>query len=66
MSNRDISQFKIGRLVHVRRDDGTIEERAIKYEPWQLGHGEWVVGLKGIVGGYLLERCSPIEEGDNR
>jgi hypothetical protein len=36
----------------------------VKYAPWKLGHGEWVIGLDGIAGGYLLSRvmrkCKPI------
>lgn len=32
----------------------------VKYAPWQLGHGEWVIGLKGITGGYALDRVTGI------
>ncbi len=28
----------------------------IRLAPWQLAHGEWVIGLKGISGGYKLSR----------
>jgi hypothetical protein len=31
-----------------------------KAEPWQLGHGVWVIGLKGISGGYDLSRVTGI------
>ena len=45
-----------GNEVVVRRDDGSLERRRIKYEPWKLGHGVWVIGLQGIAGGYDLDR----------
>lgn len=45
-----------GDRVKVRRDNGDVEERLVKYAPWQLGHGSHVIGLVGISGGYDLER----------
>lgn len=46
-----------GEWVEVLRDDGkTTTHHQIKYAPWKLGHGEWVIGLEGIAGGYLLSR----------
>lgn len=51
-----------GDVVIVRMDDGTEKEFTVKYEPWQLGHGEWVIGLKGIAGGYLLARVMAKKE----
>lgn len=42
--------------VEVLRDDGTTTHHKVKYSPWQLGHGEWVIGLEGMAGGYLLSR----------
>ena len=49
-------EFKIGQTVRVIKDDGKLEEHKVKYEPWQLGSGTWVIGLEGIRGGYSLER----------
>jgi hypothetical protein len=46
-----------GDIVIVTRDDGDEEMRVVRMSPWQLGHGEWVVGLSGISGGFLLNRC---------
>lgn len=54
-----VESFPVGAEVEVTRDDGTTETRRVKYAPWQLGHGAWVVGLEGIAGGYALERCRP-------
>lgn len=31
-----------------------------EYAPWLLGHGEWVIGLAGIPGAYLLARVESI------
>lgn len=45
-----------GDSVIVRDDDGMEKPWIVKYAPWQLGHGEWVIGLKGKAGGYLLSR----------
>jgi hypothetical protein len=45
-----------GDRVMVRDDQGTEKEFVVKYPPWQLGHGEWVIGLHGKAGGYLLGR----------
>lgn len=59
MNNLD--EWAPGRMVRVVRDSGEVEVRAIKYPPWQLGHGAWVVGLRGISGGYALERCTLME-----
>ena len=46
-----------GDMVIVTRDDGDEELRVVRTAPWKLGHGEWVVGLSGISGGFLLNRC---------
>jgi hypothetical protein len=59
----DVSDGQIylaeGDPVEVLRDDGTREDREVKYAPWQLGDGTWVVGLRGISGGYALCRVRP-------
>jgi hypothetical protein len=51
-------KLKPGDIVTVHRDSGPLEEREVKQEPWQLGGGHWVIGLHGISGGFLLNRCS--------
>ena len=56
-------KFNVGDLVEVTRDDGSIEQRRVKYEPWQLGDGTWVIGLKGITGGYALDRVRSLTVG---
>jgi hypothetical protein len=45
-----------GDHVLVLDDFGVEKAWVVKYPPWQLGHGEWVIGIKGISGGYLLSR----------
>lgn len=30
-------------------------------EPWQLGHGEWVVSIEGRTGGHVLSHLFPVE-----
>lgn len=54
-------EIKIGDLVEVERDGGTIERRQVEHEPWQLGSGQWVIGLDGIRGGFHLGRCRLVE-----
>lgn len=51
--------LKPGDAVDVTLDDGRTERRSVKYAPWQLGDGRWVVGLSGISGGYDLGRVVP-------
>lgn len=47
----------------IQMDDlGESHERIVKYSPWQLDHGTWVIGLRGISGGYALSRCQMPEE----
>lgn len=50
-------ELREGDWVIVTRDDGREELRRVRREPWQLGHGAWVVGLSGISSGFALERC---------
>lgn len=56
MTEAERLNLQPGQKVIVRMDDGTKVEKTVRTIPWQLGHGEWVVGLKGISGGYLLSR----------
>lgn len=49
-----------GTLVVVRRDDGSGLVTKTRSLPWRLGHGDWVVSVEGISGGYALERVTPI------
>lgn len=48
--------------VRVLHDDGTEADYEVKFEPWTLGHGEWVIGLKGMAGGYKLSRVVKVLE----
>lgn len=50
------ADWPVGMEVIVRRDNGTEERRTVKYSPWKLGDGSWVIGLDGIAGGYAFER----------
>lgn len=50
------TDLQVGDVVIVRRDCGTEEERTVRIAPWKLAHGDWVVGLTGISGGYDLAR----------
>lgn len=45
-----------GDCVAVLGDDEAELERVVRLAPWQLGHGEWVIGLCDVSGGYLLSR----------
>lgn len=56
MSDEERKALSPGDTVVVRNDHGYEEQRVVKYSPWQLAHGEWLIGLKGIAGGYLLSR----------
>jgi len=52
-----------GDRVVVRMDHGhPVGDMAytVHTSPWQLGHGQWVVGLNGISGGYDLSRIVAI------
>lgn len=51
--------IKEGDKVTVLQDDGTFRYLEARSSPWQLKHGEWVVLLTGISGGYLLSRVTP-------
>lgn len=46
----------VGDVVIVTDDNGKESERIVRMEPWKLGSGHWVVALKGIAGGYSLDR----------
>lgn len=48
--------------VYVLRDSGLVETRRVKYPPWRLGDGTWVVGVYGLAGGYALCRVTPAPE----
>ena len=51
--------LKPGDTVDYINDDGKAERRKVRSEPWQLGHGEWVIKLDGRTGGVMLTRCKP-------
>lgn len=50
--------FEIGETVYYRHDDGCQTQHTVKYPPWQLGHGAWVIGLSGVAGGVAVERVT--------
>jgi hypothetical protein len=47
--------------VIVRMDDGKRKWTRTRSEAWNLGHGQPVVMLEGIAGGYDLSRVTPME-----
>lgn len=57
------TSLKKGELVVAELDSGKRRALFVKQPPWQLGDGEWVVGLSGISGGYLLSRIRGILPG---
>jgi hypothetical protein len=57
MIDVELFALKPGDEVLCVNDSGQTHKRIVKYSPWQLGGGTWVVGLKGISGGYALHRC---------
>ena len=58
MSDDQRRKLQAGDVVIVTDDHGVDAEYKVKYAPWQLGHGEWVIGLAGISGGYKLDRVT--------
>jgi len=57
----DPQSLKEGDDVLLLRDDGEYEYRTVKYGAWQLGHGQLVVGLHGLVGGWSADRIFVVE-----
>jgi hypothetical protein len=59
------SQYKIGDPVRYYPelpggDVPPFEVTKIRSEPWQLGHGAWVIKVEGRTGGVLTEHLAPI------
>ena len=52
--------LKPGDTVKVQDDHGNEADYEVRTAPWQLGHGKWVIGLRGIAGGYSLDRVVKI------
>lgn len=46
----ELKALAIGDKVAVQRDDGSLLITTLRTPPWQLGHGEWVVGVEGEEG----------------
>jgi len=55
-----LQDLNCGDVVLVRDDQGNEAEYEVGSKPWQLGHGAWVVKLKGISGVYSLDRVVKI------
>ena len=58
-SGKAAARLTNGMRVIVMLDDGSERETHTRSDPWQLGHGEWVVKLDGIAGGYSTMRVRP-------
>lgn len=56
-----LPDWPIGTDVDVRKDDGSIFKTKTRSQPWRLGHGEAVILVEGISGGYALERVTKSE-----
>ncbi len=56
--------IKKGDKVIYTDDFGKQHETTATSKPWQLGHGDWVIKLDGIRGGYDLERVQLLEKDD--
>jgi hypothetical protein len=54
-------QFNVGQRVLVTKDDGSVDEHNVTQMAWKLGHGDWVIGLSGISGGYDITRVRPVQ-----
>jgi len=59
-ANRWNEKYEVGIKVNVKDDFGDVTETTTRSEAWNLC-GSPVILLKGVSGGYLLERCTPIE-----
>lgn len=55
------AKHKVGIGVLVKLDDGKIKHTTTCSEAWELGHGQPVVMVEGIRGGYDLARVTPME-----
>ena len=54
----------VGALVDysaVLGEPPTLLATKIRSEPWQLGHGQWVVAIEGKTGGVAIEALRPAE-----
>ncbi|HNP80165.1 MAG TPA: hypothetical protein PKN47_01780 [Nitrospira sp.] len=60
----DRRDWPVGTAVVVTLDDGSQLHTTTCSEPWQLGHGEWVVKVAGIGGGYALKRVRVPRKGE--
>lgn len=54
----EMTKLPSGTLVNVHKDNGDTLVTRTRSLPWQLGHGDWVVSVEGISGGYALERVT--------
>lgn len=52
---------EVGILVDVKDDFGDITQRQTRSVPWNVC-GNAMIMVTGITGGYLLERCTPVED----
>ena len=52
--------MKSGVKVEVTRDDGSKFITKTRSESWELGHGQEVILLEGIRGGYSMDRVKEV------
>ena len=58
----DKDQIKIGMTVDYHEIIGgpvTNPRCKVESEPWQLGHGTWIVKISGVRGGVSLNAITP-------
>lgn len=58
----DKKTMPVGTPVRVRRDNGEVLETVTRSEPWLMGGRYWMVLVKGITGGYSLDRVDPLRD----
>lgn len=63
MTGVDLSKIKPGvRVIYHAWKGAPGKEYTVCSEPWQLGHGDWVVKLEGKSGGVGVDFISKILE----
>lgn len=64
-TNELVEHFPVGTPVLAwtgTRDDAP-QWTKTRSEPWQLGHGDWVVAVEGVAGGIAMSHIERIPEG---
>jgi hypothetical protein len=54
--------IKSGAVIDYTDDIGQVHRTRTRSQPWQLGHGAWVVAIDGKAGGYDVDRVKVVAE----